>query len=163
MKGFSQIIVTCAMVLLGATSVSAQEIFKEVTRIQKRFEAVKYDKTKKLDERRVASFQWDAIEYMLYRSKENESFTERQLGEQTEALMDFVKLYFRRLAESGKGKNKDVVVAKFRNASLNNSLFQDMDKDLVLAYVNNAAYATPFSLDTDWVKALAEVRSQRWN
>ncbi len=36
-----------------------------------------------------------------------------------------------------------------------------MDHDLVLSYYDNSNYLTRFSLDTDWVKALAEIRSQR--
>lgn len=149
----------CAM----SVSVQAQEIYKEVMRIQKEFETTKYDKTKKLSERKVASFQWDAIEYMLYKAKDDSLFTEYELGKQTDALTEFVGLYFKRLAEKKKEKDKAIVVARFKNASLNNSLFHDMDKDLVLAYVNNSNFTTPFSLDTDWVKALAEIRSKSWD
>lgn len=157
-KFFIAIALFCTFTL----QTEAQEIYNEVVRIQKNFEKTKYDKTKKLDERRVASFQWDAIEYMLYKAGNDSSFTERQLGEQTNALMEFVQLYFKRLSESSKSK-KNIVVARFKNASLNNSLFQDMDKDLVLAYVNNPTYTTPFSLDTDWTKALKEIRSISWD
>jgi hypothetical protein len=47
-------------------------------------------------------------------------------------------------------------------ASVNNSLFHDMDKDLAEAYLNNTKFVTPFSLDTDWEKALAEIRGYDW-
>jgi hypothetical protein len=33
-----------------------------------------------------------------------------------------------------------------------------MDKDLVLSYYNREDYITQFSLDTDWIKAMAEVK-----
>ena len=36
-----------------------------------------------------------------------------------------------------------------------------MDKELVLRYYDIGNYMTQFSLDTDWVKALAEIRSKK--
>ena len=50
-----------------------------------------------------------------------------------------------------------MVKAKFRAASINNSLFNDVDKEVIYSYVDNENYITQFSLDTDWPKALAEV------
>ena len=47
-----------------------------------------------------------------------------------------------------------MVKAKFRAASINNSLFNDVDKEVVYSYVDNDKFITNFSLDTDWVKAL---------
>lgn len=154
----------CLFMLFGMLiSVSAQDIYNEVVRMQKDFKTIKEDKSKKLEERQVASFKWDAIEYMLYKGREDSTFTERQLGEQTYAMTEFVSLFFKRLGESNKSKNREIAYVRFQNASLNNSLFHDMDKDLVLAYINKGKYPTPFSLDTDWVKALAEIRSKSWN
>jgi hypothetical protein len=40
-------------------------------------------------------------------------------------------------------------------------MFNDTDKDLVLAYDNNENYITRFSLDTDWEKALQQVRKNK--
>jgi hypothetical protein len=157
-------LITAFLLIFGMSlGLQAQDIYQEVTRIQKDFEKTKYDKTKKLSERKVASFQWDAIEYMLYKAKDDSTFTEYELGQQTYALTEFVKLYFKRLSEKSKDKDKEIVVARFKNASLNNSLFNDMDKDLVMAYVDNANFTTPFCLDTNWVKALAEIRSKSWD
>ena len=47
--------------------------------------------------------------------------------------------------------------AKFRTATINNSLFNDVDREVIYSYVDNENYITQFSLDTDWPKALAEV------
>ena len=49
-------------------------------------------------------------------------------------------------------------MATFKAASLKNSLFDDPDKELVNAYVDNPQYITPFSIDTDWEKALKAVK-----
>lgn len=140
----------------------AQQIFEEVKRMQKGFQTVKYDTSKDMAERKVASFKWDVIEYMLYKAGEDAHFTEQQLGEQTFAMTEYLALYFKRLAEAKNKSKKEIVVTRFKNASLNNSFFNDMDKELVLSYCDNPNFTTPFSLDTDWVKALEEIRSKSW-
>ena len=63
----------------------------------------------------------------------------------------------KRLAAAGK-KDKELLKAKFRTASINNSLFNDVDKEVVYSYVDNDNFITQFSLDTNWVKALEEVK-----
>lgn len=151
------------MLLAMTANARAQQIYNEVKRMQKSFSTIKYDKNKSMDKRRVASFKWDAIEYMLFKAKEDNTFTEKKLGEQTIAMTDFVNLYFKRLAEANTKSKREIATSRFKNASINNSLFNDMDKDLVLGYYNNAKFPTPFSLDTDWVKALKEIRSKNWN
>ena len=50
--------------------------------------------------------------------------------------------------------------AVFRTATINNSLFNDVDKEVIYSYVDNESFITQFSLDTDWPKALAEVQSK---
>jgi hypothetical protein len=47
----------------------------------------------------------------------------------------------------------------FIKASLSNSLFNDMDKDVVESYYQDANNITRFSLDTNWPLALEEVKS----
>ena len=49
-------------------------------------------------------------------------------------------------------------MSKFKNATIQYALFNDTDKELVYAYVDNEKYITQFSLDTDWPKALEAVR-----
>lgn len=144
-------------ILFAATSVSAQEIYKEVKRIQKQAETFANDITKNLDERKIACFKYDAIYYLIDRASQEDRFTEYELGQQTDALIEFVNLYVKRLASANK-KDKDMVKAKFRTASINNSLFNDVDKEVVYSYVDNDKFITNFSLDTDWVKALEAVK-----
>ena len=55
MKTLKMILLTLAMAFASA-EVSAQEIYNEVKRMQKQFETVKLDKTKKMDERKIASY-----------------------------------------------------------------------------------------------------------
>lgn len=158
-----KIILSLLLLLTCTISMHAQEIFNEVKSMQKSFLQIKNDKQRSMDERKVASFKWDAIEYMLYKAKDDSTFTEKQLGEQTMAMTDFVSLYFSKLSEAGNNKQKrEVAATRFKNASLNNSLFHDMDRELVQAYVDHTEFVTPFSLDTDWAKALDEIRGKSW-
>ncbi len=72
-------------------------------------------------------------------------------------MIEFVNLFVSRLSEIKKDKDKEMLKAKFRTATINNSLFNDVDKEVIYSYVDNENYITQFSLDTDWPKALAEV------
>ncbi len=155
-------LLTFALLCSCTLAAQAQEIYKEVMKMQNNFKTIKYDKDKPMPERKTASFKWDVIEYMLYKGKEDSTFTEKQLGIQTYAMTEFVNLYFKRLSEAKNDSKKEIAVTRFKNASLNNALFGDVDYDLCRAYVNNSNFMTPFSLDTDWVKALAEIRSKSW-
>ena len=62
------------------------------------------------------------------------------------------------IGKADKKKDREIVMAKFKNATIQNALFNDTDKELVYAYVDNEKYITQFSLDTDWPKALEAVR-----
>ena len=53
---------------------------------------------------------------------------------------------------------KALIKATSRTATINNSLSNDTDQEVTYGYVDNEKYITQFSLDTDWVKALAEVK-----
>ena len=53
-------------------------------------------------------------------------------------------------------------MSRYKNTTIQNALFNDMDKDIIYAYVDNDKYITQFSLDTNWVKALEEVRKNNW-
>ncbi|MBR6016387.1 MAG: hypothetical protein IK067_04565, partial [Prevotella sp.] len=88
--------------------------------------------------------------------------TVTMLNEQSFAMHEFVNFYMERLGAAKKKEDRDVVMTVFRNASINHPLFNDMDKELILSYYNNENYLTRFSLDTDWVKALAVVRQWNW-
>ena len=57
-------------------------------------------------------------------------------------------------------KEERAILKIFRDASINHPLYNDPDKNLVLVYFNSEDYLTQFSLDTDWIKALAEVKKK---
>ncbi len=153
-----KILLTLILVCTFSAGTQAQEIYKEVKNLQSKVEAIVNDESKDMETRKVACFKYDAIYYLIDKASKEETFTEYDLGVQTNAMIDFVNLYISRLSQERKQKNKELVKAKFRAATINHSLFNDVDKEVVYGYVDNEKYLTQFSLDTDWVKALEEVR-----
>ena len=147
-----------ALCLCSSVTIQAQEIFKEVQSLMQKNEAIKNNKSKNLETRKIATFKSDALYYLIMKAGSTEGFTEHELGEQANAMIEFVNLYVKSLANNAKKSNQEVTKAKYKNASIKNSRFNDMDKEITYAYVDNLNYITNFSLDTDWIKALAEVK-----
>lgn len=148
-------IMTLVLLCVAICHASAQDIFKEVKNLMEGYQKVKNDTTLNLDVRKVATFKWDAIYYMVYQASDE---TEDELGTQVSAMIDFVTLYLKQLKDARTQQKKEVVVSKFKNATLENARYNDQDKDVIYAYVDNPDFLTQFSLDTDWVKALEEVK-----
>ena len=121
-----RIVLILAMICATIANASAQEILKEVKRLEKQAETLANDTT-------------------------------NNLGEQTNAMIEFVNLFVKRLSQTTKAKDKELLKAKFRTATINNSLFNDVDKEVIYSYVDNEKFITQFSLDTNWVKALEAV------
>ena len=132
---------------MSVLSTSAQEIYDEVRRIEK-------------EARKIATFKYDAIYYLIDKASQEPLFSEYELGVQTNAMIEFVNLFVSKLSTLKKNKDKDMLKAVFRTATINNSLFNDVDKEVIYSYVDNENFITQFSLDTDWPKALAEVQSK---
>jgi len=137
---------------------SAQDIYKEVRSLQKKYQTFSEDTTKNLDERKIAVFKSDALYYLTEKAARTENFTEYQLGEQVDALIDFVNLYIKRISSARKADEQQVIKAKFKGYTTSHALFNDMEKEVTYAYVDNDNFLTQFSLDTDWVEALKEAR-----
>lgn len=157
-----KIILSLMLMFAFALTASSQEIYKEVKRIMQNEEAIKNDKSKSLEERKIATFKWDAIYYMIMKSADQKDFTPYELGCQTSAMIDFINLYVKRFSEEKKKSQKDIIMSRYKDITTHNSLFHDMDKEITYGYVNNKNFITQFSLDTDWIKALKEVRANNW-
>lgn len=149
-----------ALALMCMMSVNAmsQEIFKEVQRMKESAERVMNDTTLNLESRKVACFKNDALYYLIEKAGDEDGFTEYMLGSQANAMIEFVNLYVKRLSAEKKKKNKDIIMAVFKNATTSHPLFNDPETEVTYAYVDNDKYITQFSIDTDWEKALAAVR-----
>ncbi len=139
---------------LCVAQVSAQDIFNEVMNMKNNYKKLAEDASKNIEERRIATFKYDAIWYLESKAGE---MSEGEFGTQVAAMTDFVNLFLKQLKDAKNNQARQLVASKFKKASLENSLFNDTDKELIYAYVDNKDFLTQFSLDTDWVKALQVV------
>lgn len=155
-----KLFIILALVCMSVLSTSAQEIYDEVRRIEKEAKAFANDTKNYLEARKIATFKYDAIYYLIDKASQEPLFSEYELGVQTNAMIEFVNLFVSKLSTLKKNKDKDMLKAVFRTATINNSLFNDVDKEVIYSYVDNENFITQFSLDTDWPKALAEVQSK---
>lgn len=155
-----KLFIILALVCMSVLSTSAQEIYDEVRRIEKEAKAFANDTKNNLEARKIATFKYDAIYYLIDKASQEPLFSEYELGVQTNAMIEFVNLFVSKLSTLKKNKDKEMLKAVFRTATINNSLFNDVDKEVIYSYVDNENFITQFSLDTDWPKALAEVQSK---
>ena len=150
-------------------AIHAQDVYNELLSSSLK---VAEDESKDLETRKIATFKYDELSYMkqMVLPQVLKDTTDlvtmnrviKQLNEQSYAMYQFINLYIQRLASTSKKNGKEAVLAIFKAASINNPMFNDQDKELVLAYYDNDNYITQFSLDTDWVKALEEVKKVDW-
>ncbi|MDY6206858.1 MAG: hypothetical protein SPI30_08980 [Prevotella sp.] len=119
------------------------------------------DKSKSIELRKIATFKVDELDYMAMKTKElMPDSAVSVLDYQAYAMYDFINLFSNKLSKADKPKDRANIILMFKNASLNNPRFNDTDTELIMSYVGDERYITQFSLDTDWVKAIAEVRKK---
>ena len=165
----SKVLFVAMAMACSSMSTYAQDVFKEIQRMSK---SVAKDPTKDIETRKIATFKSDVLTYMGMKIRENvvvdtadiAFFNEnvKILNEQSLAMYEFLNMFMEKLSTAGKGREKDIIMTVFKAASINNPYFMDNDHELVLAYYNNDKYLTQFSLDTDWIKALEEVKKRKW-
>ena len=148
---------TMLLVSIFAVQAQSQEIYKEVKRLMQTFENISSDTKRDIQERKVAVFKADALYYLIDKAGMTDGFTEYQLGQQADAMIEFVNLYVKKLQSAGKNERK-AIMARFKNATMNNALFGDMEKEVVYGYVDNENFITQFSIDINWIDALKEVK-----
>ena len=107
---------------MSVLSTSAQEIYDEVRRIEKEAKAFANDTKNNLEARKIATFKYDAIYYLVDKASQEPLFSEYELGVQTNAMIEFVNLFVSKLSTLKKNKDKDMLKAVFRTATINNSL-----------------------------------------
>lgn len=164
-----KIIIIAFALVMGMQSMQAQEVFYEVMRMSKELAD---DKSKDIETRKIATFKVDQLTYMynktlpvVLKDTTNTEVIERTfhtLDEQAYAMYMFVHSFVERISKAKKDKDKALVVKVFKDASLNHPFYNDPDKELVNAYIDHPNFITHFSLDTDFVKALEEVKAYSW-
>ncbi|MBQ0060211.1 MAG: hypothetical protein MJZ69_03345 [Bacteroidaceae bacterium] len=144
------------MMLLVATSVNSQAqdvynyLYNKCTEKVGKSSANDYE-VKKYD------FELTALNYMKNHAlKIGRNITTTFLDNQAYSLDTFLLRYLTVMKNTADSK-KLQVTQLFVNATLNNPLFNDPDTDKTQAYIEEKGCITPFSIDTDWVKALDEI------
>lgn len=143
-----------------AVGVNAQEIYKIV---YKNAEQIVNDPNSGVTKARIAQFKVSQLTYLYQKAFETmPEVTDRFLDVQAYYLTEFMSLYQAELVKSSKEtpeeRAKKVMI--FLDATVSNPLFNDTDEETIYAYIKEGTELTPFSLDTDWQKALAAVKAQ---
>ena len=149
-----------AFVLLCTSyaTLQAQNVYNEILQTSTK---VAQDKSNDLDKRKVATFKVDALKYMMMKTRElMPDISMRMVDAQAYAMYSFVNNYLKDLAKTKKKKDKELVKNIYKEVTLRCPRFNDMDRDVVLAYYNNNNFLTQFALDCDWEKALKEVKKK---
>lgn len=96
---------------MSVLSTSAQEIYDEVRRIEKEAKAFANDTKNNLEARKIATFKYDAIYYLIDKASQEPLFSEYELGVQTNAMIEFVNLFVSKLSTLKKNKDKEMLKA----------------------------------------------------
>ena len=75
-------------------------------------------------------------------------------------MYDYENLFNKEYSRARTDKQKQRIIKIFRDVSINNPLYNDPDRQFVLSYYNREDFLTQFSLDTNWIKAVAEVKER---
>lgn len=112
--------------------------------------------------KQINQFKVDALDYMLIKMREQmPDSTASFLDNQALAMNSFVSFYIEKILEfkDMPPSNQVKIIKKFMDASYSNPLFNDPDTELTLGYYSKGNCITRFSLDTDWQKATAAIKS----
>lgn len=162
-----KIMITATMLIAFAMNAQSQAVFKEIYNLSN---ATLNDTHEDVGVRKLALFKVDVLTYINTKTLEAMSDSTKELSNEELAhlfaqrdsqayyMYDFLNLFVQQYGRAQKEREKAAVVKMFRDVSINYPLYNDPNREFVLAYYNREDFLTQFSLDTDWVKANAEVR-----
>lgn len=152
---------TLLLFFMGCTlHISAQDIFNTILQDSKK---VINDTTSNVLLAKIAQFKYTTLQYIKKKSFEGkEDVTKEFLDNQAYYMSEFLSTFFKSalLNTSLTKSEKKSRIMSFIDASGSNPLFEETETDIVNAYVeSNESQLTPFSINTDWPKAYAAIRS----
>ena len=145
----------------------AQEVFKVIYESSNK---TLNDPKEDVNVRKIALFKVDALTYLNTKALEEMGDSTRDITTEVMArliaqrdsqayyMYDYVNLLMTEFARANNKKEKSNIIKLFHDTSITNPLYNEPDRNLVMAYANREDFLTQFSLDTDWIKACAEVR-----
>ena len=149
------------MMLLATGTMKAQEVYDYL--LDKSEQVINDPESKEFD-LKVAQFKATAMRYFRKNiNKQEGSISSQWLDEQALALNEFVTNYLMELSNNSHAENKarKAIVMKYCKACLNHAMFKDADRQECEVFVVDKGGYTPFSLNTNWVEALAETKSKK--
>ena len=147
------------MLFVGMT-VQAQEVFNELR--QKNKTVVENPQSSAIA-RGISQFKLDALNYLAIKMQEEMPDSSVYfLDNQAISMNEYVTYYIQKLVQYNEMPKalQEEMTKMFMEASKDNPLFKDKDKEMVLSYYNNGESLIRFSLDTNWEKALAYIKKK---
>lgn len=148
-----KVLFTLLVLMASVTSIQAQDLFKNV---HDRATAIVNNPASSDEEIQINQFKVTALNYISMMVKKrgldkDAYFYDSQAVNMSSFVTDFqVNLEKARTMSAAK---RTEILKIYTEASKNNPLFKDTDKEKVNAYVNDKSTMTPFCIDTDWEKA----------
>ena len=164
-----KMILLATLFVAFALNAQSQAVFKEIYNSSNK---VLNDTHEDVGVRKIALFKVDVLTYLNTKTLEalsdstvelsNEDLAHllAQRDSQAYYMYDYLNLFVQQYSRAQKERDKAAVLKMFRDASINYPLYNDPNREFVLAYYNREDFLTQFSLDTDWIKANADVRKR---
>lgn len=148
------------LALTGFSGIRAQEVYNMVLDNATR---IVNSPTSNFSQTQIAQFKRTALIYMKSKAFElADSIPSDFLDTQAYYMSEFVTLFFNELIKTKKlseDKRKERIML-FMDASVSCPMFKDPDEETTLSFITSGGELTPFSLDTDWIRAYNLVQSQ---
>lgn len=151
------------LLMMGTCTMQAQEVYDYL--LDKSEQIIDNPQSKDFD-LKIAQFKVTAMRYFRKHIIQQEgSISSIWLDEQALALNEFVTNYLIELAKNSHAteKTRMKIVLKYCRASENHAMFKKVDKEEAEAFISDKGGYTPFSLNTNWVEALAEAKNDKKN
>lgn len=156
-------LIIMTLLIMGTCTMQAQEVYDYL--LDKSEQIIDNPQSKDFD-LKIAQFKVTAMRYFRKHIIQQEgSISSIWLDEQALALNEFVTNYLIELAKNSHAteKTRMKIVLKYCRASENHAMFKKVDKEEAEAFISDKGGYTPFSLNTNWVEALAEAKDDKKN
>ena len=148
-----QVFLTLLLAVAAVSSASAQSLYKKVfdNAIAVVNNAASNDQQIQVNQYKVTALNYISNLVKKRKLTKDSYFYDSQAVNLASFITDFETNIIKARAISTEKRLE--VIKVYRDASLQNPLFGDEDKETTFVYVNDKQTYTPFSLDTNWEKA----------
>ena len=136
--------------LISASGMQAQEIFN--TLLNKASQVVNENDANDYNTK-INYFYFTALNYMKTKVKPQDVAQYKVLDEQALAMQTYVTEFIGWISRTKDADLRRKGIELFVKTSISHPFFDDKDSETTGSFIDDTNYITPFSLDTDWVKA----------